>query len=226
MTTIPPLFNMGTCHIYSLVFSNGTVWTLGYWIPTPQAWGMLNGTLIIWGRLNGTAGYQKVTEYSALAISYPMEGSIILPLITNIPYNTPPGWESMVYMGDWAGIGPIVVTSGKIENNTLVIPSPRLEVPSLALPFNTTVTVIIIPYTGLQVLPILIPCNWTVIKTPMTPEQALALPAPMGVLIAEEAHYVALGNYNYDPYGPTWGYWVWNTTYPMENVSNLPWPVG
>ena len=226
-TSILPIPNMGTCHLYSLVFSNGTVWTLGYWIPTPQAWDiMLNGSLLAWGKSNGTAGYQKITEFGALVISYPMEGLIELPLFTNVPYNPQPGWINIIYMGDWAGIGSIVVTSGEIKNDTLVIPSGNLGVPPLAIPFNTTVTVIIIPYTGLQVLPILIPCNWTVIKTPMTPEQALVLSAPMGVLISEEAHYVVLGNYNYDPYGPTWGWWVWNTTYPMENVTNLPWPVG
>ena len=223
-SSIPPMFNMGTCHLYSLVFSNGTVWTLGYWIPTPQAWGMLNGTLIIWGRLNGTAGYQKVTEFSALAISYPMEGSIFLPLIINIPYNTPPGWVGMVYMGDWAGIGPIIVTSGKIEGNTLVILSLRLEVPSLAIPFNTTVTVIIVPYPG-YVVPILIPCNWTVIKTPLTPEQALALPAPMGELFISEAWYITYGNYNYPMTHTTWGYLEWRVNVQPMNVTNLPWPL-
>ena len=223
-TTLP--FNMGTCHIYSLVFNNGTVWTLGYWIPTPQAWGEIyNTTLIYWGRMNGTAGYQVTTEFAALFIAYPMEGYTgQLNLLANIPNSPPPGWVNMIYMGDWVGIGPLTVNSARIQGNTLVIPSTTTSVPPLAIPFNTTVTVIIVPYPGFVVVPILIPCNWTVIKTPLTPEQALSLPAPMGSVINYELGYVTTGLTNYTS-PVSWGWMVWNYNAKPVNVTNLPWPV-
>mgnify|MGYP001770658228 CR=1 FL=1 len=226
MSGIPSMLDMGTCHLYSLVFSNGTVWTLGYWIPTPWAWELYgpNSTLIIWGRNNGTAGFQYVTEFSIAVIQPGAMSEALLPLLANVPYKAPPGWVYMIYMGDWAGIGPIAITDAKVVNNTLVIPGIEGN-PPVALPINSTVTVVIMPYTQ-PLIPLLLPCNWTVIETPLTPEQALALPAPMGELAAGEAHYIFFGNYEYGPAAPTWGYWVWNTNYPMQNVTNLPWPIG
>ena len=224
VSTVPPVLDMGTCHIYSLVFNNGTVWTLGYWLPTPQAWELYgpNSTLIIWGKNNHTAGVQYITEFSIAVIQPGAMSEALLPLITIVPYNTMQGWVTMIYMGDWAGIGPIAITDAKIVNNTLVIPGIEGN-PPVALPINSTVTVVIMPYTQ-PLIPLLLPCNWTVIETPMTPEQALALPAPIGSLINYEARYVDTGLTNYTS-PMTWGYLVWRVNVQPMNVSNLPWPI-
>ena len=228
-SSVPSMFDMGTCHLYSLVFSNGTVWTLGYWIPTPQAWEIYgpNGSVLIWGRAIHTAGVQYITEFSIAVMQPSSVGEALLPLLTIVPYNTTTGWVDMVYMGDWGGIGPTVVTSGEIEGDTLVLPAIG-NTPPVALPFNTTVTVVIMIYNPPSVKPFLLPCNWTVIKTPLTPEQALALPAPMGELIISEAWYVdtGLSNNTMPLTHTTWGYLEWRVNVQPMNVTNLPWPIG
>ena len=50
---------------------------------------------------------------------------------------------------------------------------------------NVTVTILIKP-SSTPHIPHILPCNWTVIKTPLTPGQALTLPAPMSILLAKE----------------------------------------
>ena len=222
-TSIP--LDMGTCHLYSLVFSNGTVWTLGYWMPTPQAWRLYVGgkALIAWGGLDEYAGVKYVVTLPVVVIQPGSAGLVLLPLMVYVPYEAPPGWVGVVYMGDWLGVGPVVFRGG-VVNDSLVLPQIN-GTPPLTIPLNTTVTVFIEPLTR-PFIPLILPCNWTVIRTPLTPGQALALPAPMGVLIAEEANYIEYGRYGYAPYMPTWGFWVWGAKYSMRNATNLPWPVG
>ena len=235
-----PILDVGTCHLYSLVFSNGTVWTLGYWIPTQQAWQSYTADVNTWYRGDGAGGLQYVVGLYAVVIKLGSAGLIRLLMIANVPYTnvlitnvsstkyvnatyeTPPGWVNIIYMGDLAGNGSFVFR-GSVMNNSLVFPGLKW-MPPLVISFNTTVTVLIEPYSTPHI-PLILPCNWTVIKTPLTPEQALTLPAPMGILFAKEWYYTTYRLQSYPPYVPTWGFWVWYTMEPMKNITSLPWPV-
>lgn len=68
-----PIYNDtgGVCHLYSLVLPNGTIWTLGYWIPTQWAWNLFlqNGTIIEWGKFPAVPyGQELYTEYTTFAV--------------------------------------------------------------------------------------------------------------------------------------------------------------
>ncbi len=226
-------FSLGTCHLYSLVFSNGSIWTLGYWMPPSNVWNAVlqNNTIFVWLPLGKTKfGIQAMDEptfYIIVPGEYPGVGMVLMPMLVDIPSTPQPNWVNMIYMGDWPGVGQIVGNFMKIENGSLVFAQPDPSMPPPTLPLsNSTTMVLAIVSDSLGTPLIVLPCNWTIIVTRMTPQQALTLPAPMGIAISKESHYVVLGNYNYDPYGPTWGYNVWNTEYPMQNVTNLPWPIG
>ena len=229
--------NMGTCHIYSLYFpSNGTLWTLGYWLPPPQLWELIiksNRTIFAWGVLQPVPQYGEELGGGAsidviIPSEYPDIGGVDLPMFTVVPKQAPANWTYMIYLGDWFGVGPVVRNFMTITNESMVmIPSvinSLVSVPVLPLRNETTEVVLLI-YSQNGISPFIIPCNWTVVVTSMTPQQALSLPAPMGVVIAEEAWYVYYGNYTYAPFTETWGWWVWDTEYPPQNVANLPWPL-
>ena len=172
-----------------------------------------------------------LTIYVIIPSEYPDAGQVTIPMYVVLPKETPPGWVDVIYMGDWLGNGPYMMNSLTITSDSILTLTTPLNVLAnvsiAALPLrNETIEVFLIRSNPLGIPPIIIlPCNWTIVVTSMTPRQALTLPAPMGLVIASEVHYIEYGEYNYSPYEPTWGYWVLRVKYPMQNVTNLPWPV-
>ena len=227
--------SFGTCHIYSLVFSNGTIWTLGYWVP---AGNLLDFAIqripsLYRFQYNGTAGIQIVTPtiffYVITPHEYPGIGMVTMPVAVDIPYNPQPGWVNIVAMGDMnAKLG--LMTSGiKVENDSIVIESIYPSVlPNVVIPMrNITVPVMLIGLVGPYSDPfIAFPCNWTFIVTRMTPQEAARLPAPMSVVFLNETYYIQLGRYNVFPsYALTWGYILWREEVSPLNATSLPWPI-
>lgn len=197
---IPNPLNVGTCHIYSLVFNNGTVWTLGYWIPSNEILStLITNTTLKWNAYNGTNGMLLVTTYPFIVLKYPGSGFTWLPMIMPVPGNETPGWVYIVYMGDITGQGQFMrinITSSGIVLQPI---GPR----SIEIPLNSTTQVILAQtMTGL-----VLPCNWTV-TGPVSPGVALNLSAPMGGLFLNEISYILTGSFN-NTIPATWGYIVW-----------------
>ena len=239
ITTGIPIYNdTGTCSLYSLVLPNGTIWTLGYWIPTPWAWELMlsNGTIITWEKFPAPQyGQQWYSEWTVFAV-FPGLGTADLEgiqFLVNIPNTPQPNWLNMIYIGDFMGGGPLMyrwndywgVNGGKaVMFNTWSLAQENYT--SIVLPVNNTYSVVLVFMGVVTDFPTFaMPCNWTFIG-PVNPQVALQLPAPMGVEAQYESWYVNYGNSNYPTNWTTWGFWVWNTNYPPLNVSSLPWPVG
>ncbi len=219
---IPILNNTGTCGLYSLVLPNGTIWTLGYWIPTQLEWNLFlqNGTIIGWEKFPappqyGEELYWETTVYAIL----PGLGTANLEgvqFITAIPNKPQPNWINMIYMGDFMGTGPIMYPKSYwgVDNGTAVLLNtwslyaPFYGLPrnytTIVLPVNRTYTVIIAFMSKTLAPDLAILCNWTIMGGPVNPQVALRLPAPMGRELASETAYVIYGNYSYPSYGITW----------------------
>ncbi len=128
-----PIYNdTGVCRLYSLVLPNGTIWTLGYWIPTQWAWNLFlqNGTILGWEKFPAPqyGGEELYAEQNEMAI-FPGLGTAYLSgmqFITAIPNTPQPNWVNMIYIGgDFAGTGPLMYVWrdywGGINNGTAVL---------------------------------------------------------------------------------------------------------
>ena len=236
---VPIYNNTGTCSLYSLVFSNGTIWTLGYWAPTPLAWRVLlaNNTLPPW-LVTNTTRYGRVLHTIRLVfVVFPGLGTAYLggtQFLVVEPGTPVSNWSSIIYIGDLGGTGPLMYLAGDyrgINNGVSTVlrtwGPPMANTTGLVLPVNSTYTVLMLVSTfppPLYIPSLAIPCNWTFIG-PVSPGIAPRLPAPLGGVLASESYYVINGSSNYPPYEATWGWWVWRVRYQPVNTST-PWPVG
>ncbi|ADY01231.1 hypothetical protein VMUT_1024 [Vulcanisaeta moutnovskia 768-28] len=142
----------GTCHLYSLIFSNGTIWTLGYWLPPNQLWSVVlrNNTIFEWEASSGTkAGEQLMTSVSFFIMVLGQSGllgEIGIPMLTNVPNIPQANWIYMIYLGDWIGYGPVVSNSLWIINSSIIMGwrATSLGQPTIPLA-NETIEVILIP---------------------------------------------------------------------------------
>ena len=236
---VPIYNNTGTCSLYSLVLPNGTIWTLGYWAPTPWAWRVVlaNNTLPPW-LVTNTTQYGRILHttrlvfivFPGLGVAY-LGGTQFLVVESIKPVGN---WSSIIYIGDLGGTGPLMYVAGDyrgINNGSSAILNTwklmHINYTRVILPVNNTYTVIltlmsIIP-PGFYVPTLAIPCNWTFIG-PVDPSIAPRLPAPLGMVVASELNYVVSGGSYYPPYEATWGWWVWRVQYQPVNTST-PWPV-
>ena len=215
----------GTCNIYTLVLTNGSLWTLGYWIPTQQAWNtIMNNITFTWYVFNSPYGELLTNISNTYVIVLGERGIGIIMFDPSIltPWSTPPDWTNIFYFGGTdrpTGNVAVFLFGSRFVNNSVVLATPIFSPWSPYLPLNTTSSVLLITPTYYIIL-----CNWTVIG-PVDPQVALRLPAPMGVLLNDETWYLMYGNYDAPAWGITWGSWVWLTEVQPINVSNLPWPL-
>ncbi|MGC8608085.1 MAG: hypothetical protein ACP5L5_11070, partial [Vulcanisaeta sp.] len=226
---IPIYNNTGTCHLYSLVLPNGTIWTLGYWIPTQWAWDLFlqNGTIIGWEKFPAPQYGEELYWETTVSAVFPGLGNawlLAIQFITAIPNTPQPNWVDMIYMGDFMGGGPLMYREDSywgINNGTAVLLNtwslfstfygPNVNYTTIVLPVNRTYPVILQFYSVTHYPSFALPCNWTIIG-PVNPQIALRLPAPMGKELQMEAWYTFYGNYSYPIAWTTWGFWVWNTS--------------
>ena len=237
---VPIYNNTGTCSLYSLVLPNGTIWTLGYWAPTPWVWRVIlasttrSSWLVInmtqYGMVLHTTLQFVMVVFPGLGVSY-MSGIQFLVFEPGTPVSN---WRDIIYIGDLGGTGPLMYIDGDyhgINNGDSVVlrawSPPVVNSTGLVLPVNSTYTVLMLvsmTTPPLYTPSLAIPCNWTFIG-PVSPGVALRLPAPLGGVLASESYRVVNGSGYYPPYEVTWGWWVWRTRYQPVSTST-PWLVG
>ncbi len=162
-----PIYNdTGDCHLYSLVLPNGTIWTLGYWIPTQWAWNLFlqNGTIIEWEKFPAVPYGEELYWETTVSAVFPGLGNAWLEaiqFITAIPNTPQPNWVNMIYIGDFMGGGPLMYREDSywgINNgtavllNTWVLYAPLYgsfrNYTTIVLPVNRTYPIVLLFYSA------------------------------------------------------------------------------